>query len=251
MRHYYILLLALTLVACAPYNNESWNNALQGLRDDIDSVKSNAPDSLVGTDISDIQWSLVYNEATNTNTGLPQNLSLNNTNSENSSSDNSSSDNSIIGLEIEITNADTNTNQTLTYRFSNAVNIAGTSIILLASEEDLNSSSNLLTSTKILQVDTNEEIVDEATSGTIHTISGRIQRITGLAGLNLLNQLKNDEPELLLTSDIGKTEAFFLLRIEHPLPHTGQTDYTLSYSTYLMQQNADGTTWTENIITNQ
>ena len=247
MRYYSILFLAFVLVACAPYNDDSWNKALEKFQSSVESAIANNSDSLVQTDISDIQWSLVYNneEENNGNNSLPANLLLNN-NGENQNNNS----NGFIGLKIEITNANTNANTTLTYKLSDAVNIPGTSVLILASEEDLNSTSNLLSSTKILRIDTNEEIVDETTSGTTHIISGTIQRITGLSGLNLLNQLTSDEPGLLLTSEMGKIEAFFLLRIEYPLPNSGQTNYTLSYSTYLMQLNTDGT-WTQNIITNQ
>ena len=112
----------------------------------------------------------------------------------------------------------------MTYKLSDAANIPGTSVLILASEEDLSSTSSVFGSTKILRIDTNEETVDETTSGTTHIISGTIQRITGLNGLNLLNQLSSDEPGLLLTSEIGKIEAFFLLSIEYPLPNSVQTE---------------------------
>ena len=243
-----IFFFALTLVACAPYNDNSWNEALNKLQSITDSTLANSdPNSLVQTDISDIQWSLLYNEQDNSNnSGLPPNYIP-----ANGESENSGSNDAILALKMEITDVDTNTTTTLTYNFRKTVNIEGTSFILLASQEDLNSPSNLVNSTKILKIDTNEETVEETSSGTTHTMLGTIQRITGISGTTLLNQLRNDDTESIsITSDIGQAEAFFLLRIESP-SNTTPTDYTLSHKTLLVQQNLDGIFATPTEITNR
>ena len=236
MRYYSILLLTFTLVACTPYNDTSWNTALDKLQGIVEFGLANQ-DSLVQTDISDIQWSLLHNEENNSNNnGLPQHLLLDNEESSGDSDD-------ILGLKMEITDVNTNTNTstTLTYNFSDAVHIEGTTITLLASQEDLNSPSNLISSTKILKIDTNEELVEETASGTTHIILGTIQKITGISGTTLLNQLRNNDGEpISITSDIGHTEAFFLLSIEYPLSNTDTTDYNLFYNTRLVQLNLDG-----------
>ncbi len=241
----FIFFLAFTLVACAPYNDASWNQALDRLQGVVDSAD---PGSLVQTDILDIQWSLLHNEEGNSNnSGLPPNFNPLGNNEE-SSGDSTG----ITAYKMEITDVNTNTSTTLTYNFRDAVNIEGTSIILLASQEDLNSSSSLVT-TKVLKIDTNEETVEETSSGTTHTILGTIQKITGMAGTILLNQLRNNnngEP-ISITSYIGQTEAFFLLSIEYPLPDTNPTDHTLFYATDLVQQSLDGILATPRRITNR
>ena len=237
-------------VGCTPYNDESWNNALERFQSATVSNAKADPNSLVQTDISDIQWSLLHNsEDSNNNSGLPQNFipagSANTNVSDNSEE--------VIGLEVVYTNTNNNVNTTFTYSFDNMVSITDTTNMLLASQEDLSASSTSLDAKKILKIETNEETVDEANSTNILIISGTIQRISGTAGISLLNQLKNEDTESISAmTNIGKTEAIFLLKIEYPIEDVTQADYTLSYTTYLMQEPAtDEGSWTEIIITNQ
>ena len=249
MRHFLAVFLLFALVGCTSYNDESWNGAIERLQSIVSNIKSADPNSLIQTDIADIQWNLLHNsEDSSNNNELPPNLTP--SNNENNNSNGSDSGAAIIGLEVVYTDINTNEDTTLTYKFSDAVGIEETTILLLASQEDLDASSTSLNSTKILKIDTNEETVDETTSATTLTISGTIQRITGTAGVNLLNQLKSEDTESIsVLTDIGKTEAFFLLRIEYPLGNVTQTDYILSFATYLMQGSEN--TWTETVITNQ
>ena len=259
-----VIFLTFSLIACSAPNtdNGSWSESLKNYRSYVTSVMDNVdPNTLTHTNIQDIKWSLLYDE-----------------DDENQNS---------IGLKIEIMQVYTNTYTTLTYLYRNAVPMEDTDFMLLASENDLQYSPFGLNPTKILRLysSANNGIISsqnlsgntennntEDTATRVIELQGTIQAIQGPDGLPLMNALRNPCQSFSLEStvlsnfnllcnrnqnpipntfNIGKTEAFFLLRLESlsPQPEINNENTIFYHTTDLVQRNADGT-WTTKTITN-